>query len=100
MKRNKIILYHPKTHHEKFYSFFWIPYSLLTIASVLPSKCEVQIIDDNLEKNELNFEFFKNCLCVGISVMTGHQIKGALNLSKRIKELNSNIPIITIIIVF
>lgn len=95
MSKKKIILYHPATHHERFYSFFWIPYSLLTIASVVENKYEVIIIDDNLEDNVIDYQnITNNCLCVGISTMTGHQITGGLRFAAKIKENNPNIPII------
>ncbi|HRG68437.1 MAG TPA: radical SAM protein [Saprospiraceae bacterium] len=93
--RKKIILYHPATHHERFYSFYWIPYSLLAIASMVSDEYEVVIIDDNLEDNIVDFQSLtKNCLCVGISSMTGHQITGGLNFAGEIKKQNPNIPII------
>lgn len=93
--KKKIILYHPATHHEKFYSFFWIPYSLLAIASMLIDMYEVIIIDDNLEDTEVDFEnITDNCLCVGISSMTGHQITGGLFFASNIKKYNPHIPII------
>lgn len=91
----KIVLYHPATHHERFYSFFWIPYSLLAIASVVSDNYDVIIIDDNLKENEIDFDSLsKNCLCVGVSLMTGHQITGGLSFSANIKKCNPNMPII------
>ncbi|MCG3165648.1 MAG: Anaerobic magnesium-protoporphyrin IX monomethyl ester cyclase [Bacteroidia bacterium] len=88
----KIVLYHPATHHERFYSFYWIPYSLLSIASVVANDFEVIIIDDNLKDNEIDFKnLTENCLCVGISAMTGHQISGGLSFAKKIKEHNPEI---------
>lgn len=93
--KKKIILYHPATHHERFYSFFWIPYSMLAIASMVAKNYEVIIIDENLEDNEVDFEYLtENCLCVGISSMTGHQITGGLSFAASIKNINPNIPII------
>lgn len=91
----KIILYHPATHHERFYSFYWIPYSLLSIASMVSEKYEVIIIDDNLKDNEIDFlSITQNCLCVGITSMTGHQITGGLQFAESVKKSNPNIPII------
>jgi len=97
MKNKKIILYHPATEHEKFYSFYWIPYSLLSIASMVHNNYEVIIIDDNLkDKNNIVIDnkLLKNCLCVGISMMTGHQILGGLKFAQKIKTIDSLIPII------
>lgn len=94
MKRKKIVLYHPATHHEKFYSFFWIPYSLLTIASSICDNYETIIIDENLNEQYNVYKLIENCLCVGISVMTGQQIIGALKFTKIVKSINPQIPII------
>src|SRR5665213_2751904 len=93
--RKKIVLYHPATHHERFYSFYWIPYSLLAIASMVSDKYEVVIIDENLEDSIINFKTLtENCLCVGISSMTGHQITGGLSFAANIRKNNPDIPII------
>ena len=47
--RKKVLLFHPKTEHEKNYSYFWIPYSLLTLATELKEAgYEPQIFDENL----------------------------------------------------
>ncbi|MBX7046541.1 MAG: B12-binding domain-containing radical SAM protein [Ignavibacteria bacterium] len=93
--KKKIILYHPATHHERFYSFFWIPYSMLAIASMVANNNEVIVIDDNLENSAVDFEnLSKNCLCVGISSMTGHQITGGLAFAANIKQCNPNIPVV------
>lgn len=95
MPRKKIVLYHPATHHERFYSFYWIPYSLLAIASMVSEKYEVIIIDDNLKDNKIDFkQITQDCLCVGISSMTGHQITGGLAFAANIRKHNSKIPII------
>jgi radical SAM superfamily enzyme YgiQ (UPF0313 family) len=96
MKDKMIILFHPATHHEKFYSSYWIPYSLLSIASMVTEDYEVILLDENLNAND-NIDFSKittNCLCVGISSMTGHQITGGLEFAKKIKKTNPEIPII------
>lgn len=93
--RKKILLYHPATKHEKFYAFYWIPYSLLTIASIIHKNYDVIIIDDNLNNNEYRLsDLLNNCLCVGISVMTGHQITGAIKFSEKVKDINPQIPVI------
>ncbi len=95
MREKKIVLYHPATHHDKFYSFYWIPYSLLTIASMVADQHEVILIDDNLEDTVYDFsKLTKDCLCVGISSMIGHQITGGLEFAKTIRQNNSDIPII------
>jgi radical SAM superfamily enzyme YgiQ (UPF0313 family) len=95
MSKKKIVLYHPPTFHEKFYSSYWIPYSLLTIASMVADKYDVFLIDGNLKKDQYDFSrLASNCLCVGISSMTGHQITGGLKFAQGIREQDPNIPII------
>jgi len=95
MKKKKIILFHPATQHEKFYSFFWIPYSVLTIGSCLSEDYTVIIIDENIDKNySLTDEILQNVLCVGISSMIGAQIKNGLLFAQKVKNINSKIPII------
>lgn len=90
--KNRIILYHPKTSHERNYKFYWIPYSLLCVAAVLvDKKYDVQIIDGNLEEEiELAFE---DVLCVGISSMIGHQIEDGLHFCQKIRK-NIDAPIV------
>lgn len=91
-EKNKVILYFPKTMHEKNYKFFWIPYSVLSIAApLIDIGVEVQIIDGNLEE-ELNFST-DDLICVGISSMIGHQIEDGLEFCKKIRSV-SNVPLI------
>lgn len=94
----KVVLYYPKTDHEKNYMYYWIPYSLLTIASGCIGNYDVQCLDANADDdlifcNNLTREL-ENTLCVGISCMTGHQIKNGIEFAKKIRKTNSTIPII------
>lgn len=99
MNKQKIVLFHPKTLHEKNYRYFHIPYSVLSIASVIDrGKFDIEIIDNNLEDKDDYDELIKqvgdNVLCVGVSAMIGHQIRDGLNFSKAIRNINPKIPII------
>jgi len=95
----KVILYHPKTDHEKFYQYYWVPYSLLTIASGCVERgIDVVLIDANAKDNEEVIrdldKIKQEIVCVGISCMTGKQIKNGLEFAKKIRKLNSQIPLI------
>jgi len=73
------------------------PLGLLNIAAPLvESNYKVEILDQRVEDNfwdTLQSELKKSPFCVGISCMTGNQIKYALEISKFIKN-HSNIPAI------
>jgi len=72
------------------------PDSLLTVAAIPVEKgYNVKIVDQRVSKDwrkELK-EAMKDALCVGITAMTGQQIKYALEVSKFVKE-NSNVPVV------
>ena len=95
----KIVLFYPKTDHEKNYLYYWIPYSLLTISSgCMNSNYDVILIDGNATPfdeywNSITTDI-NSIICVGISCMTGHQIENGINFAKKIRELNRTIPII------
>lgn len=102
------------THNKKIILFFpkilpyaigeaerWnmLPMSLLALASPLETAgFQVEIIDQRVEDDWK--EMFKksinnsNVLMVGISVMTGYPIKGALDCSRFIRSLNKDITIV------
>lgn len=94
-----VILYYPKTDHEKFYKYYWIPYSLLTIASGCINRgYNVKLIDANAGDdsqfiNNLDKELC-NTICVGISCMTGNQIREGLDFAEKVREYNPEIPLI------
>ena len=93
----KVILFHPKTDHEKFYKFYWIPYSVLNIgSSCIAAGYEPIIIDENageiFKQKELEL-IIKSSFCLGISCMTGNQIKNGLVFAKLARTINSNIVI-------
>lgn len=90
--KNKILLYHPKTSHEKNYKFFWIPYSLLSIsAPLIDNGFDVEIIDGNL-KNSYN-KNMDDVLCIGVSSMIGHQIEDGIDFCKDIRQ-KTDAPIV------
>jgi len=93
MANKEILLFHPRTFHEKNYRNFWIPYSILSLGSELQKNgFDVCLIDNNLESIEINqfstfLSKFKNPLLVGISSMIGHQIQEGLQFAEAVKHV-------------
>jgi len=99
MSKGLIILYYPKTLHEKAYRHFYLPYSLLSIASMLDeSLYQVMILDANLQIiSQASIETIisnRRLVCVGISSMVGHQIRGGLAFAKLVRSIDNSIPIV------
>ena len=89
--RKKIILYNPKA------VFFDMPLALLAIGSVIDNKkYEVIIVDARVEENALDLikQHIYDAICFGITIITGAPIKDAIYISKNVKNLAPNIPII------
>jgi radical SAM superfamily enzyme YgiQ (UPF0313 family) len=96
--KNIIILVYPKITFEKNYPCSWIPYSLLSLASVLHKNTNIDVFifdqnrDDESTFNILLKKHGEKLLCIGFSIMTGGgQIKNALYLAAMAKEVNSEI---------
>lgn len=100
MSRPVVILCYPKIDHEKNYVYFWMPYSLLSIAHpVCRREVDVIIYDGNLSSIsqwlELLLSKSSNTLCIGISIMTGGgQIGHALKLAEIAKNIMPAVPIV------
>ena len=98
----KVILFHPRTFHQKNYKFYWIPYSILSVGSELKRKgYQVRLIDNNLEGlSEKQFDEIlrpyqsENLAFVGISSMIGHQIKEGLSFAGRTRNLMPSVPLV------
>ena len=92
-----IVLYYPKVIKDG--SPAWIPYSLLSIASVVDrDKYYVYIVDNNLNDyescyDELSAISYKVFL-VGISCMIGYQIVDMLRFVSEVKAIDPGIPIV------
>ena len=97
--KNTIILYNPLPGFCK-ESQVGVPLSLLSVAAPLASlDYRIKILDANAEDSEAScikraFEVLESCICVGISCMTGPQIKGALNLARAVRQKAPGIPIV------
>lgn len=91
---SKLLLFNPRAQRYK----ARIPNSILNIAASIEGKYDYVIVDGNLEENPLevilkciqqeNIQFF------GCTVMPGPQLKEAIPISKKIRELFPHIQII------
>jgi len=96
---NNIILIYPKTGLDTAGTIS-IPLSLLLISAKLTDKPDfaISIIDQRIEKKweaKLKTELMSSkILCVGISTMTGTQIKFALKAADIVRRLKPHVPII------
>lgn len=94
-----VLLFHPKTLHEKAYRYYYIPYSVLSIGSALDqSRFEVRLIDNNVRgvddyRDELA-EMADRILVVGVSAMIGHQIRDGWRFAEAVRDVMPEIPIV------
>lgn len=91
MQRKKIVLYNPKS------VFFDMPLALLAIGSALdPEKYEVCIIDGRIEENVFQTieKHIYDAVCFGVTSLTGSPIKDGIIISRKVKQLRPDIPII------
>ena len=97
--KDTIVLYNPLPGTCK-ESQAGVPLSLLSVAAPLATlDYRIKILDANAEDTEdaciqKAIESLGGCICVGISCMTGPQIKGALNLARAVKQHVPEIPIV------
>ncbi|MCX4098045.1 B12-binding domain-containing radical SAM protein [Nocardia sp. alder85J] len=100
-KRPLVILLYPKVDHEKDYVYFWMPFSLLTLAKPLldDDLADVVLFDGN-QRSDADWERFLDehldrAVCIGVSIMTGGgQIGHALELVRRAKERSNCPPVV------
>ena len=94
MKSKKIILYNPipKIGEKQ----IDISLALLSISGELHKEgFDVKIINHSYKdvSNQI-LELSEDCLCLGMGMMTGNQIKDGLEICRKVKEKNPNLPII------
>lgn len=89
------VLIYPKTKEIEIEEIE-VPYSILFVGSYISKHHKVALFDERITptKKILDFISENRIGCVGISTMTGPQIKYAINLSKKIKQINKNITLI------
>lgn len=100
MPKDLVILAYPKIDHEKNYVYFWMPFSVLTVAKAITDETGLEvIIFDGNQKGELEWasllrEKADRLLFVGLSLMTGGgQIGHAIHLMEIVKKI-SDVPIV------
>src|SRR5882757_2171337 len=89
--RPKVVLYNPQA------VFFTLPLALLAIGSELdPEKYEVVIIDARLETDALSvvLSHMEGALCLGVTVLTGAPISDALEISRAVKRVRPDLPVV------
>ncbi|HOK40463.1 MAG TPA: radical SAM protein [bacterium] len=95
--KKKVIIYNPLGTPGYIIDSFYA-YNGLTLAiPLLNAGYEVELFDANSDENaskELINSFDNDIICLGISAMTGYQIKDGLDVARSIKQLNSNITIV------
>lgn len=100
-RRPLVILLYPKVDHEKDYVYFWMPFSLLTLAKPLLDEglADVVLFDGNQANDAAWSDFLDEHLdravCIGVSIMTGGgQIGHALDLVRMAKERPGCPPVV------
>lgn len=87
-KLNKILLFRPKPDKKDRF-ILTAPLSLLTVAApLLKNGYEIVIIDAIIDGSYMDkiLKEAENALCIGITSMTGHQIKDGLDVSEMLKK--------------
>lgn len=96
--QKKVILFFPDTHRvRKDDAWCLPPFSLLAIAAPLvQEEYQVRIVDARVEPNylELIQAEAEGSICLGISVLTGNQIRQALAVSENIKAKFPSLPVV------
>jgi len=89
--KRKILLYNPQA------VFYTMPLGLLAIASHLDSeRFETIIVDGRIEAEPLRVlqSHLDGALCLGVSVLTGRPIHDALKISRALKALRPDLPLL------
>ncbi len=74
-----------------------MPLALLAIGSVLdPNKYEVIIVDGRIEVNPIEKinQHIEKAICFGVTVLTGSPIKDALEITRKVKKIKKDLPVI------
>ena len=98
MKKPQVLLLYPKTGMD-FGSTIAPPHAMLAIGAPLDNEgYEVKIIDQRVEpvtEKTISQYLSDDLICIGISTMTGTQIKNALNMAKMARNVaGKDIPLV------
>ena len=93
LKKRKVVLFYPPYDGPP----LGAPVCLLSLAApLLQSEFEVVIVDAAIEPDWLNavLRELPDALCLGISVLTGPMIRGAVRMAKTAKKQAPGVPVI------
>jgi len=94
----RVVLFFPETHLDRAEDgWCLLPFSLLAIAGPLvQDHYDVTIVDGRVTPDYLErlLAAAEGAICLGISVLTGNQIKQALLVSQAIKERFPHLPVV------
>lgn len=91
----KVLLIQPKIDYSTNYIRHWLPYSLLSLASQLEfNDIKTAIIDENEKVIKITNDILEDILLVGITSMTGTQLRRAVEIINEIKRISPNLPIV------
>ncbi len=92
------LLYHPRTFHEKNYRYFYVPYSIVSIASALDGLVPCVLYDNNIlrcyDPGTLRLPDPSEWGLVCVSTMVGMQISDGLRFSQHVKALRPDCPVV------
>lgn len=88
--KRTILLYNPKA------VFFDMPLALISIGTQIFNEYNVVIIDARIEDNidALLNEHIEDTLLVGVTSLTGAPLRDAIDFTRKIKKIDSNIPVV------
>ncbi len=92
-----VILVYPQTGLDVKGVSIWLPLAVLSVAATVDPDYEVLIIDQRIDPewaDHLRAAIDDQTLCVGISSMTGTQIKGGLAAARVVRDARANLPIV------
>lgn len=92
-----VILIYPETGLDVKGVSVWLPLSVLSVAATLVPDFDVQIIDQRVDadwRTSLREAIDDRTLVVGISSMTGTQIKGGIAAAHAVRESREDLPIV------
>jgi len=90
-RRPTVVLYNPRA------VFFTLPLGLVAVGSHLdPERYRVVIVDGRLESDGAAAvaQHLEHAICVGMSVLTGGPIRDAMRVSRAIKRLRPDLPVV------
>lgn len=93
----QVILVYPQTGLDLKDISVWLPLACLNCASTLVKDYDVAIVDSRVDpfwKKTLASHLNEDTLCVGISSMTGTQIRNGLEAARLVREWAPHLPIV------